>query len=103
MEQINAGGTTITVIHFSYNNGSRECIACAPGMYELHATPFHPNFQRTNDPRSVSCNFCKMTPVFAQAASENAVRPSLPTVRDTTPAATPTNQPWRKDKDQGAK
>ena len=35
-----------------------------PSMTEFHATMYHPNYQRSNDVRAVSCPACKKTKVF---------------------------------------
>jgi hypothetical protein len=30
-----------------------------PNMSEFHLTPYHPNYQRSNDLRAVTCPACK--------------------------------------------
>ena len=77
MEQILADGSVITLVHFvsmatvpprdDEPEGppvQRWQIACMPNMVEFHQTPYHPNYQRTNDPRAVSCSACKASSVF---------------------------------------
>lgn len=60
MEQLNALGQTITLIHYVFQVDP-ERIACMPHMQEFHSTKYHPNYQRTNDPRAVTCPACKAT------------------------------------------
>lgn len=66
MDQVDAFGRTMTLVHFVFQ-AEPERIACMPGMQEFHATPHHPNYQRTNDPRAVSCSACKKTDSYKQA------------------------------------
>lgn len=65
MEQIGAHGQTITLIHYVYQVDP-ERIACMPNMIEFHSTPYHPNYQRTNDARAVTCPACKRTEAYKQ-------------------------------------
>ena len=70
MEQVTASGKTITLVHFvSYTTDGMPGwrIACMPNMTEFHATPYHPNYQRTDDVRAVSCPACKAAPVFKES------------------------------------
>ncbi len=72
MDQLLATGGTITLIHFVHPTLSRSDeqqwrIACMPNMTEFHSTPYHPNYQRTDDARAVTCPACKKAPVFKTA------------------------------------
>ena len=77
MDQVLSSGGTITLVHFMHEtlvppgesnpegpaiSGWR--IACMPNMTEFHQTPYHPNYQRTNEARAVTCPACKKTAVF---------------------------------------
>lgn len=54
---------------FPENKDSQEYrLACMPNMVELHWTIHHPNYQRTNDYRAVTCQSCKVTDAYKQAA-----------------------------------
>ena len=65
MEQFNASGQPVTLIHLAYPISATEWrIACMPGMTEFHQTPHHPNYQRTNDTRAITCPGCKATAVY---------------------------------------
>ena len=66
MNQIDARGRVTTVIHYTYFSGLFGAwrIACMPNMTEFHRTDYHPNYDRTNDVRAVTCQSCKKTPVF---------------------------------------
>lgn len=64
--QIGAYGGETVVIHFVFQSNP-ERIACMPNMTEFHLTPQHPQCQRTNEPRAVSCPACKRTPTFKMA------------------------------------
>lgn len=65
MEQVDAHGQVITLIHFVFQVDP-ERVACMPNMAEFHSTPYHPNYQRTNESRAVTCPQCKRTEVFKQ-------------------------------------
>ena len=71
MDQVDAIGRTLTLIHFVYAltdaSPPEYRIACMPNMTEFHLTPFHPNYQRTNGPQAVTCPACKKTDVYKQA------------------------------------
>lgn len=71
MEQINAHGGTITIIHFvKEREGLSENkwqIVCMPNMTEFHETMYHPNYPRSNDPRGVTCPACKKTDDYKRA------------------------------------
>lgn len=60
MDQLRPDGVTITLIHYTYAAGLGEDyrIACMPNMVEFHQTMYHPNYQRTNDVRAVTCPAC---------------------------------------------
>lgn len=66
MDQLLPGGQTINLIHFVFQTDP-ERIACMPNMTEFHATGYHPNYQRTNDPRAVTCPACKKTGDYTAA------------------------------------
>lgn len=83
MEQITATGVAITLIHlFSYEKyvvreeqtmmrdswrDSPGHIACMPGMTEFHRTKYHPAYQRSNDPRAVTCPACRRSHEYNRA------------------------------------
>lgn len=78
MQQITVGGGFVTLIHFMSEvsaippteDGPQTLqwrIACMPNMTEFHATPYHPNYQRSNDVRAVTCPACKKTQAFLDA------------------------------------
>lgn len=69
MEQISSNGQLITLIHFTYTVGLGEDwrIACMPNMTEFHQTPYHPNYQRSNDTRAVTCPACIKTSIFKES------------------------------------
>ncbi len=66
MEQVGAHGQTITLIHFVHRVDP-ERIACMPNMTEFHSTPYHPNYQRTNETRAVTCPACRQSEQYKQA------------------------------------
>ena len=80
MDQVSATGRTITLVHFVSevippldNTEHKESlvtqwrISCMPNMIEFHATSYHPNYQRTDDVRAVSCPQCMKSLAFRQA------------------------------------
>ena len=96
MEQIDRLGQIITLIHFVHqpirlpaldkfpenvsesgrsqentdNSGWR--IACMPNMTEFHQTMYHPNYQRTDDYRAVTCPACKKSEAYKEAMERSA-------------------------------
>ena len=66
MSQITPSGTSFTLIHFVFQTDP-ERIACMPNMTEFHQTPHHPNYQRSNDARAVTCPGCKKTDAYKTA------------------------------------
>jgi hypothetical protein len=76
MNQITPSGKFVTLVHFTYlaakedfsenEEGEPWRIACMPKMREFHATPYHPNYQRTNEPKAVTCPACKETNIYKQ-------------------------------------
>lgn len=44
-------------------------LACVPNMVELHLTKHHPNYQRSDDHRAVTCQMCKGTAAYKNAAA----------------------------------
>lgn len=71
-------GDVVTLIHFTHEmllppmEGDglplvQERIACMPNMTEFHATKHHPNYQRSNDTRAVTCPACKKSEVYREA------------------------------------
>ena len=66
MEQINQFGESTTLIHFVFQDAP-ERIACCPNMTEFHSTVYHPNYQRSNDARAVTCPMCKKTDAYGRA------------------------------------
>jgi len=77
MNQILPSGEFVTLIHLTYSVAKQDFsenvveetpwrIACMPNMREFHTTPYHPAYQRTDDPRAVTCPACKETDVFNQ-------------------------------------
>lgn len=81
MNQILPSGEFITLVHlvhsveksekdFTENAGEGDIplwkIACMPNMREFHSTQYHPNYQRTDDYRAVTCPACKETDAYKQ-------------------------------------
>jgi hypothetical protein len=66
MDQLLLTGERVTLIHFVFQT-EPERIACMPNMTEFHQTQYHPNYQRSNDHRAVTCPQCKKTEVFKSA------------------------------------
>lgn len=58
MEQVDSQGRSVTLIHF-VSQVDPERIACMPNMKEFHQTQHHLNYQRSNEPRAVTCPACK--------------------------------------------
>lgn len=69
MEQIDAYGRSVTLIHFVYQNAP-ERIACMPNLREFHLTPFHPAYQRTNSTAATTCPACKKTDAYKVKKNE---------------------------------
>lgn len=69
MDQIGPQGASTTLVHFVVGCVP-ERIACAPNMTEFHSTPYHPNVQRSNDVRAVSCAHCKKTDAYKHAGGK---------------------------------
>lgn len=78
MQQLTPTGQFINIIHFMtmvsvppLNEDGPPVpqwrIACMPNMVEFHQTMYHPNYQRTDEPRAATCPACKKTPVFLKA------------------------------------
>ena len=63
MDQITPAGRSVTIIHYVFQVDP-ERIACMPNMNEFHATGYHPNYQRTNEARAVTCPACKKTDLY---------------------------------------
>lgn len=61
-------GTQIVIIHYTHyvgGLGNGWQIACMPSLKELNSNDaLHPNYQRTNDKRAVTCPACKRSNVF---------------------------------------
>jgi hypothetical protein len=71
MEQYNATGAHFTLVHFTYEDELGIWrLGCMPGIEELHATQYHPNYQRTNDPRAVKCPACEKSGAYRDAAAK---------------------------------
>lgn len=68
MDQILATGGTVTLVHFTYPVGDGWRIGCMPNMTEFHSTSYHPNYQRSNDTRAVTCKDCKNSANYKVAA-----------------------------------
>lgn len=79
MEQVRSDGSVVSTVHFvsevPTSSGVQWRIACMPNMTEFHATPYHPNYPRTNEVRAVSCPACEKSAVFQRAkdAQEEAL------------------------------
>lgn len=71
MDQINVYGQLTTLIHFVFQVDP-ERIACMPKMTEFHRTDYHLNYERTNEPRAVTCPACKRTESYKQARARVA-------------------------------
>jgi len=78
MDQVLITGETVTLVHFVHelvlppleSEGPpvpQWRIACMPNMTEFHLTPYHPNYQRTDDARAVTCPACKKSKAFQKA------------------------------------
>lgn len=63
VDQIGADGQSTTLIHYVFQVDP-ERIACMPNMTEFHATAHHPNYQRSNDVRAVTCPSCMDTDAY---------------------------------------
>jgi hypothetical protein len=63
MDQVDVQGMATTLVHFVFQEDP-ERIACVPNMVEFHSTQYHPNYQRTNDPRAVTCPQCMETGMY---------------------------------------
>lgn len=80
MQQIDERGNMIEVVHFAHVADGKERVACLPNMAELHQTQHHPNYQRSGEPRAVTCPACKRTDAycgtlaFHEAAAKRANR-----------------------------
>lgn len=70
MNQVNEFGQQVTLIHYVFQTDP-ERIACMPNMTEFHLTPYHPNYQRSNDARAVTCPGCKKTSTYTEAINRN--------------------------------
>lgn len=70
MEQTDARGATITLIHYVFQVDP-ERIACMPNMSEKEfgSTPYHQHVVRTNSPQAVTCPACKRTEQFKQTGA----------------------------------
>lgn len=87
MEQLLGTGGTITLIHFvnqlevptgdEDKPGLEWRIACMPNMTEFHQTPYHPNYQRTDEVRAVTCPACKMSVIFKKSKELLEARSSI--------------------------
>lgn len=75
VNQMQPSGHYVTLIHFVYPTSDASPpdwrIACMPNMVEFHSTPYHPNYQRSDDPRAVSCPACKRTEVYKKSRDRN--------------------------------
>lgn len=61
-------GSELLLIHLALPESDR--VACAPHMAETCAQPMRAwPYQRTGDPRAVTCPYCKETPDYATAAA----------------------------------
>ncbi len=80
MDQVLATGGSITIIHFMREvmvppssiepegpPRTQLRIVCMPNMTEFHQTLYHPNYQRTDDVRAVTCPACMKTPLFKES------------------------------------
>lgn len=71
MEQIDASGQSMTIIHYVFQVGP-ERIACMPNMTEFHSTAYHPSYARSNHTLAVTCPACKKTEHWKAARARNA-------------------------------
>ena len=68
-----ANGSTRVVVHLELPGGA---LACLPGMKGLEATPTRTwPYQRSDDPRAVSCRLCRETDAYKERLTE--IRSSL--------------------------
>ena len=79
-------GSRVTLIHFVYRlprgpfggtavadaaGGQRWSVACVPNLLELHAANMRPTpWQRTDDPRAVTCPECKKSEAYRLALAQ---------------------------------
>lgn len=70
MEQIDAQGRSITLIHYVFQTNP-ERIACMPNMTEFHQTAYHQNYQRSNSVSAITCPACKRTEVYREMKGRN--------------------------------
>ena len=64
-----------TIIHLTYrpqgrDEGAEWLIACMPEVTDFRTSAHQPNYLRSNDTRAVTCERCKVTPVFKQVQSK---------------------------------
>lgn len=64
MEQVGPHGQRINIVHFTHKIGEEWRIACMPGMTELHSTPHHPHYPRSDDPRVANCLACQKSEAY---------------------------------------
>lgn len=56
---ITSTGEIVTPIHYTHLVNGEWSIACMPALRELHQTPQHPAYQRTDAKEAVTCPACK--------------------------------------------
>jgi hypothetical protein len=65
--QILADGREILLVHFSFEGQ----VVCVPNLQTPHSLPTRAEvWQRSDDPRAVTCSFCKATVAYQQALAE---------------------------------
>ena len=64
MDQLLPDGQVVTLIHLVVLTEAGWRIACMPNMTEFHSTSYHPNYQRTDEVRAVTCPTCKKTEAY---------------------------------------
>lgn len=85
MDVVTPSGVTVTAVHLVHEvlappvdqEGPPTMqwrIACMPNMTEFHQTAYHPNYQRSDDARAVSCPACQKTPAFKAAQKRTGQR-----------------------------
>ncbi len=66
--------TPILPVHYAVRTAEGpHRIVCEPNLEYLHSLPRRPvPWQRTNDPRAVTCPLCKSTVAFQKALAQQA-------------------------------
>lgn len=55
------------LVHMVTHDDRPACNPAMPDMVQTPGYPLHPGYQRTNEPRAVTCPMCKQTAVYKVA------------------------------------